>query len=44
MKPIGTFDTATQKAYEEFCGVENYEERICSGNVVESRVLEILLS
>ena len=38
------FDTATQKAYEEFCGVENYEERICSGNVVDSRVLEVLLS
>ncbi len=40
----GTFDTATQKAYEEFCGVENYEERICPGNVVDSRVLEVLLS
>lgn len=42
--PSGDFDTATRKAYEDFCGVENFEERLCPGNVVDSRVLEILLS
>jgi uncharacterized Ntn-hydrolase superfamily protein len=38
----GTFDTETRKAYEAFCGVENFEERLCPGNVVDSRVLEFL--
>jgi len=39
----GRFDALTQKAFEDFCGVENFEERICEGDVVDRRVLDFLL-
>ena len=40
----GEFDHLTQQAYEDFCGVENFEERMCPGNVVDRRVLAFLLN
>lgn len=40
----GEYDEATRKSFEHYCHVENFEERICSDNVVDSRVLNFLLS
>lgn len=40
----GIFDEATQKAYKNFCEMENFEERLCEGNFVDKRVLEFLLN
>lgn len=38
----GQFDQLTRQAFEEYCGVENFEERICQGAVVDQRVLDKL--
>jgi len=40
----GDFDELTIKAYHDFCGWENYEERICEGKIVDKHVLKVLLS
>ncbi len=37
------FDTETIKAYNDFCGWENFEERINEGNIVDKNVLKFLL-
>lgn len=39
----GEFDEATRQAYFDFCGIENYEERLCEGNIVDKLVLERLV-
>lgn len=39
----GMFDALTKKAYEDFCGWENFEERINEGNIVDINVLEYLV-
>lgn len=40
----GSYDESTKKAYFDFCGIENFEERICEGNFVDKKVLEFLLN
>ena len=43
-EPISkTYDQATKTAYENWCGWENYEERICEGNIIDRSILSILL-
>lgn len=37
------FDIATKTAYENWCGWENYEERILPENLVDKSIIEILL-
>jgi uncharacterized Ntn-hydrolase superfamily protein len=39
----GGYDAETIKGYIDFCGIENFEERICQGNVVDRNVLHFLL-
>jgi len=39
----GEFDAPTKKAYEDFCGWENFEERINEGKIVDKNVLDYLL-
>ncbi len=39
----GIFDENTKKAYFDFCGVENFEERLCEGNVIDQNVYRLLL-
>lgn len=39
----GIYDAETIASYKDFCGIENFEERICEGNVVDKNVLNILL-
>lgn len=39
----GKFDEITKKAYFDFCGIENFEERICEGNFVDKNVLDFLI-
>lgn len=38
----GIYDEETRNAYRDFCGVENFEERICEGNVVDCNVIDFL--
>lgn len=40
----GSYDESTKRAYFDFCGIENFEERICEGNFVDKKVLEFLLN
>ena len=37
------YDDLSKHAYSDYCGVENYEERICEGDYFDERVLNILL-
>lgn len=39
----GVYDDRTKRAFFDYCGVENYEERICEGDFIDERVLNILL-
>ena len=39
----GHYDDRSKLAYSDYCGVENYEERICEGDFFDERVLDILL-
>ncbi|MFZ5352261.1 MAG: DUF1028 domain-containing protein [Bacillota bacterium] len=39
----GVFDVYTRKAFMDFCGVENFEERICEGNYVDINVYRRLI-
>ncbi|MBR4457479.1 MAG: DUF1028 domain-containing protein [Clostridia bacterium] len=39
----GIYDDLSKRAYSDWCGVENYEERICEGDFFDERVLNILL-
>ncbi len=39
----GIYDDLSKRAYSDYCGVENYEERICEGDYFDERVLNILL-
>ena len=39
----GEYDEASRRAYADWCGVENYEERICEGSFVDRAILDILL-
>lgn len=39
----GIYNLETVKSYSDFCGFENFEERICEGNIVDINVLEFLL-
>ena len=39
----GEYDTLTMKAFSDFCGIENYEERINEGNIVDINVLKALI-
>ena len=39
----GRYDDLSKRAYSDYCGVENYEERICEGDFFDERVLDILL-
>lgn len=41
--PTGVFDDRTHNAYKDFCGIENFEERICQGNIVDRNVLNFLV-
>lgn len=41
--PTGKFDELTKSAFESFCGMENFEERINSGNIVDRHVIDFLL-
>lgn len=38
----GSYNEVTRKAYEGFCGVENFEERICEGSFADKNVLDFL--
>lgn len=38
----GRFDEETRKSYEQFCGVENFEERMIPGNWLDRNVLAFL--
>jgi hypothetical protein len=40
----GVWDAATQKAFREFAGVENVEERLLEGAYIDRIVLEFLRS
>ena len=39
----GVYDERSKRAFFDYCGVENYEERICDGDFFDERVLDILL-
>ena len=39
----GVYDGPSKRAFFDYCGVENYEERICDGDFFDERVLNILL-
>ena len=39
----GVYDDLSKRAFFDYCGVENYEERICEGDFFDERVLNILL-
>ncbi len=39
----GEYDEASRRAYADWCGVENYEERICEGSFFDRAILDILL-
>jgi len=39
----GVYDEATKYAFSKWCGIENYEERICEGEFMDEVVLNILL-
>ena len=39
----GHYDDLSKRAFSDYCGVENYEERICEGDFFDERVLDILL-
>ncbi len=38
----GVNNAQTKAAYKDFCGIENFEERICEGNFVDAKVIEFL--
>ncbi|MFH5835626.1 DUF1028 domain-containing protein [Proteiniclasticum sp. C24MP] len=38
----GRYDEETRKSYEQFCGVENFEERMIPGNWLDKNVLDFL--
>lgn len=40
----GTFSGDARKAFDDFCGIENFEERMLEGNYVDKNVLEFLLN
>lgn len=40
----GQFDDSTRSAYADYLGVENFEERMLEGPVVDARVLSFLLA
>ncbi|HPL54620.1 MAG TPA: DUF1028 domain-containing protein [Bacillota bacterium] len=40
----GNYNEDVKKSYEEFCHIENFEERICEGNIIDIKVLEFLLN
>lgn len=40
----GEYDESVKKAYKDFCGIENFEERICEGDIIDIKVLNFLLS
>ena len=39
----GVYDDDTKYAFSKWCGIENYEERICEGEFMDELVLNILL-
>jgi uncharacterized Ntn-hydrolase superfamily protein len=39
----GQYNEPTKKAFSDFCGWENFEERINEGNIVDKNVLDYLL-
>jgi len=39
----GVYDEASKRAFFDYCGVENFEERICQGDFVDEKILNILL-
>ena len=39
----GKYDDLSRQAFSDYCGVENYEERICEGDFFDEHVLKILL-
>lgn len=39
----GIYDDATKYAFSKWCGIENYEERICEGDFMDEVVLKILI-
>ena len=39
----GVYDESTRRAYADWCGVENYEMRICEGDFADKMILDILL-
>ena len=39
----GEYDEASRRAYADWCGVENYEERICEGSFFDRAILDSLL-
>jgi uncharacterized Ntn-hydrolase superfamily protein len=39
----GSFSGAAKKAYDDFCGIENFEERMLDGDFVDKKVLEFLM-
>ena len=39
----GIYDEASRRAFFDYCGVENFEERICEGDWFDTVILDILL-
>ena len=39
----GVYDKASTRAFSDYCGVENFEERICEGDFFDKVILDILL-
>lgn len=39
----GIYDEASRRAFFDYCGVENFEERICEGDWFDKVILDILL-
>lgn len=39
----GCYDELTKSALSDFCGIENYEERWCEGDLIDFHVLKALL-
>ena len=39
----GKYDDLSMQAFSDYCGVENYEERICEGDFFDEHVLKILM-
>ncbi len=39
----GIYDEASKRAFFDYCGVENFEERICEGDFFDKQILDILL-